>query len=1350
MSRVKVGKVPASAELDRARRLRELQAVCQRRTDLDQDRLHKELEHIQQYDLIDQFFSLHQLGTTGHENRVNSLVAYALGITDAYPEGEFIPHKRFINARVTMPDIDLDYPDDRRQEMIEYTLQKYGSDKVAQIITFGTLGARAAIRDVGRALDVPLPEVDALARMVSAVPGKPVTISDCLDSEHEVYSADLAEAYKQKPYVQELLDTASDLEGIARHASTHAAGVIIADKPIVEYTPLHRPTKGGDKGGIGVVTQFPMEILDSIGLLKVDFLGLSMLTVMRQACELIAQRHGIRLDLNNIPYDRDHPTPDPSKPAGGIFELLSSGDVLGIFQVEGVGMRRVLTELKPQKFDHVIAVISLFRPGPMENIPAYIKRMHGKEPVEYHHPDLEPVLGETYGIIVYQEQIIQLAVQLAGYEPGEADMIRKAVSKKKKDQLEKHRLQFTQGGMERGYSQEVCEAIWGDIEYFARYGFNKCLPGDVKVMDAATGRLVQIEDLYNGVDVIEQTVSCDTDTLKLQTGQVTAVMDNGVKPVFRLTTALGRQIEATGNHPFYTFDGWRQLDDLEPGDRLAVPRSLPVEGQVEWPDYQVIVLGHLLAEGNLRHPHSVYYYTQDNESLSDYMNAVEQFGNVTCSVSFHKNTHYVYAKRIRRNEEPGVVVWAKKMGLWGKNARQKEIPAPAFTLKNNQIALLLGRLWAGDGHIGRQPRNSIHAYYATASERLARQVQHLLLRLSIVSSLRQALFPYRGGRVGYQVHVMGAEHIQRFAATVGQHLLNEQGREICAELLASSITNKSARDTIPMPVKSIVRAEKAAAGITWIQLRDEAHVAPKEFYPTHTPSKKGFRRGTIARLAAYFDSDALRRYANSDIYWDKVASVEYVGEKQTFNLTVANTHNFIANDILVHNSHAADYAVITCQTAYLKAWYPLEYMTALLTVERHNTAKVALYVSDCRRMGIEVRPPNINASGSDFVIEERPGSDPTIRFGLSAIKNVGEGAVELVLQARREGGRFRDLDDLAERVDLRKVGKRAIECLIQVGALESLGGNCSQQLQVMDRMIRVSQQSHNRSGQLSMFSFDAFATPSTRLQETLPDALPMDEGEKMALEKELVGFYLTAHPMQKALDELGGLVSSYSGDLGTMPHKKFVIVAGIVSWIRPITTKKGKPMAMVGMEDLQGTFELVVFPKGWERYREMVAPGKVLLVRGEVDNSRGDPKILVKSLDDRPAIYRPAGGEGKVLAEPPPPDFPPADDSLLWEPPPPPPPEWETLSSVAPAAPQSTAGGQCITVVLLPSQLQQLKPLMRQVVEVLARPDGADHFRLQVEGLDFALHFPNSTTHWSPQLQQQLSGLSGVRELRVG
>lgn len=713
-----------------------------------------------------------------------SIVAYSLGITMVDPLATGLIFERFLNpGRVSMPDIDLDFPDDRRQELIEYTVQKYGQDQVAQIITFGTLGARAAVRDVGRVMDVPLTEVDRIAKMIPAIPGKPISIQDAIEQVSELKEAAKAD------YVRELLENASSLEGVARHASTHAAGVIISDKPLIEYCPLHRPTKGNRDTGIGIVTQWPMEILESIGLLKVDFLGLSTLTVMRRACDLIGERHGVELNLDNIPLE------DPKA-----FELLASGDVMGVFQVEGSGFRRVLAEMKPSKYEHIVAVLALYRPGPMEYIPNYIRRMHGEEDVTYRHPKLAPILEETYGIIVFQEQIMRMATDLAGYSPGEADLMRKAVAKKKKEQLLKHRKLFVDGSVKNGIPRGTVDAIFDDLEAFARYGFPK--------------------------------------------------------------------------------------------------------------------------------------------------------------------------------------------------------------------------------------------------------------------------------------------------------------------------------------------------------------------------------------------------------------------------------------------GHAADYAIITCQTAYLKAHYPAEYMTALMTVERHNIDKIGLLVAECRKLDFEVLPPDVNASDIDFSIEEACDGKQAIRFGLGAIKNVGEGPVRTILAARREGEPFKELDDFCRRVDLRQVNRRALESLVKVGALRPFGTR-SQLLAAIEHILGHSTSIHKAKdvGQMSLFGAAtglAFSAEEAILG-ALPNVPEVPRKELLGWEKDLVGTYVSEHPLQSIIADLQNSITHFSGDLGESLDGRTVTLAGMINYIRRHTTKKGSPMAFVGLEDLQGLIEVVVFPRTWKNTADKWELDKIVVVRGRVDAKGREPKIICDSVTDQLRIVKPAG-----------------------------------------------------------------------------------------------------------------------------
>lgn len=722
-----------------------------------------------------------------------SVAAYTLGITNIDPLSNKLIFERFLNpGRVSMPDIDLDYPEDRRAEMIQYCAEKYGEDKVAAIITFGTMGSKAALRDVGRALDMPLTEVDRIARLIPTG-GKPIKFKDALGDDPEKALPDLKKVYNEDGSARRLIDSAWALEGITRHASTHAAGVIVADKPLVEYIPLHRPTKGSaDDAPVKLVTQFPMETCESLGLLKVDFLGLSTLTIMRRACEMIEANHGIRYDLSNIPYRPDPDDPETTRMVREMFEMLGRGETIGVFQLESQGMRRMLTDMRPNRFEHVVAGISLYRPGPMEYIPTYNRRLHNQEPVEYKHPLLEQILEETYGIIVYQEQIMQIGAELFGYSLGEADLMRRAVSKKKKKALDEHRQIFQERGPEHGVDPQSANQIFDDIEFFARYGFNK--------------------------------------------------------------------------------------------------------------------------------------------------------------------------------------------------------------------------------------------------------------------------------------------------------------------------------------------------------------------------------------------------------------------------------------------SHAADYAALTCQTAFLKCHYPHEFMAALMSVHRDDSAKVGLFAADCHRMGIDILPPTVNNAKLDFSIETRRDGSRAIRFGLGAIKNVGEGPLLHILEQRADGGPFRDLDDFCRRVDARTVNKRAMESLIKVGALDEFAPRPSL-LAALDRIISFSVNHHKAKdvGQLSLFG-DAtgvdFGAEESILSQ-LFDVDPVSKREMLNWEKELVGLYVTDHPLHDVWDSLARTITHTNAELiesGEMVQGQQVTIAGLVTGMRRITTKRGDTMAVLTVEDITASINVVLFPRTWQQYESWVDEDIVLVVRGKADLSRGDMQVIADSV----------------------------------------------------------------------------------------------------------------------------------------
>lgn len=384
----------------------------------------------------------------GRGSVCGSLVAYALGITEIDPLRYGLYFERFLNTeRVTMPDCDIDFCSRRRDEVLKYLKRKYGEKSVAQIATFGTMAARAAIRDCGRVLRVPLRVVDRIAKKIPFNS----TISQALDTVE-----DLREEYLNDPQIKELLDSARGLEGIARHASTHAAGVVISSEPLTMHVPLMKDTVGE------ITTQFAKDDIEKIGLLKMDVLGLTTLTMAQETIRLIKDRQGIDLDWEKIPLD-DEKT----------FKILQQAETSGVFQLESLGMRRILKDLKPTRIEDIIAVVALFRPGPMDMIPDFIRAKEGKTPIEYLHPKLEPILKETYGAIVYQEQVMQIASALAGYSLQEADVLRRAMAKKDKPAMDKQRPQFIERAKELGTPPEVSGQVFDFMAKFAQYGFNK-------------------------------------------------------------------------------------------------------------------------------------------------------------------------------------------------------------------------------------------------------------------------------------------------------------------------------------------------------------------------------------------------------------------------------------------------------------------------------------------------------------------------------------------------------------------------------------------------------------------------------------------------------------------------------------------------------------------------------------------------------------------------------------------------------------------------------------------------------------------------------------------------------------
>lgn len=488
----------------------------------------------------------------GRGSGAGSLVAYATTITDVDPLRFSLLFERFLNPdRVSMPDFDIDFCQDRRDEVIRYVQERYGRDQVAQIITFGTLQARAVLRDVGRVLQLPYSQVDRLCKMVPQNPANPVTLAKAIEGEPR-----FAEEAEKEPIVQTLLDTAQKLEGLYRHASTHAAGIVIGDRPLAELVPMYRDPRSDMP-----VTQFNMKYVEQAGLVKFDFLGLKTLTVLETAVKLIARR-GIDIDLAAIPLD------DPQT-----YAMLSRGEVVGVFQVESAGMRKALIGMRPDRIEDIIALVALYRPGPMENIPTYNARKHREEETASVHPKIDHLLAETHGVIVYQEQVMQIAQELSGYSLGEADLLRRAMGKKIRAEMDAQRARFVQGATERGLLKPQADFIFDLLAKFADYGFNKSHAAAYAIVSYQTAYL----KAHHPVEFLAASMTLDmSNTDKLADFRQDA-MRLGIEVVPPSVATSFRDFEVGENRIYYALAAIKGVGDAAVEHIVERRRERPFE-----------------------------------------------------------------------------------------------------------------------------------------------------------------------------------------------------------------------------------------------------------------------------------------------------------------------------------------------------------------------------------------------------------------------------------------------------------------------------------------------------------------------------------------------------------------------------------------------------------------------------------------------------------------------------------------------------------------------------------------------------------------------------------------------------
>lgn len=511
-------------------------------TDVYKERLEYELQMLQQMGFSTYFLVVwdyikyardHNIPVgPGRGSAAGSLVAYALGITNIDPVHHGLLFERFLNPeRKSMPDVDTDFCIEKREEMIDYVTRKYGEDRVAQIITFNRMTSKAVLKDVARVLDIPYGDADRMAKLIPVARGKPaklkVMISDATPAP------EFKERYDKDQIVRRWLDMAIRIEGTNKTFGVHAAGVVIASEPLDQLVPLQRNNEGA------VITQYFMEDLESLGLLKMDFLGLKNLTMIQKTTDLLKKNRQLDLDIDRVPMN------DPEA-----FQLLARGELEGIFQLESSGMRQVVKDLKPSNLEDISSILALYRPGPLDAglIPKFINRKHGREKIDYPHELIKPILEETYGIMVYQEQIMKIAQDMAGYSLGEADLLRRAMGKKKVAEMEKHREIFIEGAFKKGVDKKISEDLFEQMVLFAEY----CLSYDTPVLTLEYGWLPIGQ-------VVQEQIECQVFSINerghLYTQPIAQWHHRGQQEVFEYTLADGATIQATAEHQFMTMDG---------------------------------------------------------------------------------------------------------------------------------------------------------------------------------------------------------------------------------------------------------------------------------------------------------------------------------------------------------------------------------------------------------------------------------------------------------------------------------------------------------------------------------------------------------------------------------------------------------------------------------------------------------------------------------------------------------------------------------------------------------------------------------------------------------------------------
>ena len=1158
----------------------------------------------------------------GRGSAAGSVVAYCTGITNIDPIKYDLLFERFLNPdRKSMPDIDTDFDDEGRQKVIDYVVQKYGKQQVAQIVTYGTMASKSSIKDVARVMDLPLADANAIVKLVPDKPTYNMTLKrifeDPLDGPgglSSVVQPDELENVKRMralaagdrsaaaamrivdhEKVADVLRQARKLEGTVRNTGLHAAGIIIAPSDLSDIVPVST-----SKDTTLIITQYEGKVIEDAGVIKMDFLGLRNLTIIKESLRLIKQNHGLTIDIDEIPLD------DAKS-----YELFQRGETNAIFQFESDGMKKHMKDLKPDRFGDLIAMNALYRPGPIAYIPNYINRKHGREEVKYDLPEMEEHLADTYGI---------------------------------------------------------------------------CVTGDTLVHDALTGKPTRIDQLESRVgDFLVQGVDKD---LRPAVAPITYWVCNGVREVLEVRLRNGSRVKLTANHKILTETGWQMAGDLTVGDYVATPRQLAVQQPQEYDWNRLRVLAYLLADGSIAGGSNTDFVSKDDRLVSEYQRCIGSFERLETSIrqqirdvmrvsvaGVNKAAYHETNSLVSQLRE-----WKLKDNRGGCRSNEKFVPDFVFGLTNKAIAWFLASLWDCDGHIA--PKL---CHYKTISARLATDVRTLLLRLGIQSTTYETT--YQGTRretltTAYQVTVY---NLKQFQALIAPYLIGKvMNQRVYSGLETRDSVSRSLFTTeVQQAWPGSARSLMATHGF------ERQHLLPVR------QRDPRISRQVVESLIEVLPLPETAR--NIHLHWDEIVSINPIGEELVYDITVAGIHNFVGNNIILHNcvyqeqlmllsqklgnftkgdadvlrkamgkkdratldkmkgkfmegtaanklpakacekvwtdweafaayafnkSHSTCYAFVAYQTAWLKTHYTSEYMAAVLTSCLGTIEKITFFMEECKNLNLSVLGPDVNESERFFGVNKKG----EIRFGMGGIKGAGDAAVDAIIEERRAGGPFTDIFEFAIRVNLRTVNKKTFESLAYAGAFDSIDEYHRAQYFEMadtdtspflDKIIRYANNYHAEKAAAQQSLFGSLTGGEPMLARPRAPIVPeWNQIEKLKFEKDVVGFYITGHPLDEFKLELDGFCNCTLDQIFETRQPE-IKIGGIVSALQTKIAKNGNPFAIFKLEDYGTSMEMALFGDDYVRMGQYVEVGRFLHVTGKTQNRWNSEQLEFKPTNIR-------------------------------------------------------------------------------------------------------------------------------------